>query len=197
MTEGTKSILAGCHHWLIHPILVIIAWRKLYGRWPQCWQIICIFLHDIGHIGLQYLSSREEKAKHWRMGARIAERLFGQKGYDLIAGHTSSSVKPRSEMYLPDKMSWLIAPNWWLHTNRFVEGFGHTPKEWKQAIKEQHSMGFPVGCHQLYVDRKKIATITTREGANNGHKRMRQGHRPYGLQSSNQPIRNGIADDPG
>ena len=91
MTEGTKSYLFGCHQFFIHPLIVVIAWIKLYKKFPKFWELVCIFLHDIGHIGKNYLTNYEEKRQHWILGARIAKRLFGWKGYHLICGHTTQS----------------------------------------------------------------------------------------------------------
>jgi len=113
MTEGTRSIVHGCHS-VIHSVLVLRSWKILYGSWPALWQVVCIFLHDIGHFGLNYLSKDDEKLQHWVLGARIGGWLFGVKGFDLIAGHTEKSGFPLSDLKKPDKFSWIIAPSWWL-----------------------------------------------------------------------------------
>ena len=88
MKQGTISVLFGCHS-IIHSFLVLIAWRKLYGSWPEFWQVVCIFLHDVGHIGLNYLDIFELKKKHWMLGAHIGNKLFGLKAYYFLAGHCS------------------------------------------------------------------------------------------------------------
>ncbi len=64
MKQGTVSVLFGCHS-IIHSMIVIVAWVKWYGHWPEFWQIICILLHDIGHWGKQYLDNYEEKKNEW------------------------------------------------------------------------------------------------------------------------------------
>lgn len=48
MTVGTKSVLFGVHQFVIHPILLFVAWWKLYGfPWdPRLW--FAFLLHDIG-----------------------------------------------------------------------------------------------------------------------------------------------------
>ena len=86
MKQGTVSVLVGCHS-PIHPLIVLVTWIKLYKTFPSWWQIVCIFLHDIGHWGKNYLDNYEEKKQHSLLGARTAKLLFGQKGYDLIVGH--------------------------------------------------------------------------------------------------------------
>jgi hypothetical protein len=120
MRQGTVSILVGCHS-PIHTALVTLAWKKVHGRWPKPWELACIALHDIGHLGLDYLDDPKQKAEHWRLGAEIAGLLFGYKGLALVAGHCAGSGHPKSDLYLPDKMSWTAAPAWWLYWQQFVE----------------------------------------------------------------------------
>ena len=164
ITEGTKSYLIGCHQFFIHPLMVTIAWKKLYGRPPKMWELVCIFLHDIGHIGKDFLSSYKEKCSHWVLGARIASWLFGERGYFSVAGHTTQSGHPRSKLFYADKYSWLIAPRWWLRLNDKVEGFGsdRSLDEWLALMKENFENGCEKGSHQIYLelscDRHKITT---------------------------------------
>lgn len=120
ISQGTISVIIGCHS-PIHSYYVTKAWRQLYGRWPKPWEIICIFLHDIGHWGKNYLDDIELKRQHWKDGALIAGRLFGRNGYELTAGHCSSSDVPNSKLYMADKVSWLLAPLWWARIYCLVE----------------------------------------------------------------------------
>jgi hypothetical protein len=122
--QGTMSILFGCHS-----ILVTISWKKLYGEWPEFWELICIFLHDVGHWGTNYLDNENEKRDHWIGGAHLAMLLFGDKGYHLIAGHCKSgqydesyeTQYPDHRLYKPDKYSHYIAPKLWIWWNTFPE----------------------------------------------------------------------------
>jgi hypothetical protein len=157
MTEGTKSYLFGCHQFLIHPLVVILAWKKLYKTYPKPWEIVCIFLHDVGHIGKQYLTHYSEKKEHWKLGAKIARQLFGFKGGVLVASHTSASGIGRGRMFWADKYSWLIAPRRWLEWNDKLEGFNgdRTLDEFLAAAKENWENGCPNSTHQIYLDFKK------------------------------------------
>lgn len=157
MTQGTRSYLFGCHQFLIHPLVVLIAWKKIYKRYPKPWEIVCIFLHDIGHIGKEYLTNYEEKRMHWKLGASIAFSLFGLKGLLLVGGHTSKSELKRSKLFWADKYSWLIAPRWWLKLNDKVEGFNsnRTLDEFLAVVKSNWEKGCPHGTHQIYLDFKK------------------------------------------
>lgn len=156
MTEGTKSYLIGCHQFLIHPLCVLWAWRKWYGSWPKFWQIVCIFIHDIGICGRQYLSDKNAKMGHWELGTKWAYILFGNKGAMFCAGHTPEFAGPRSDLWYADKYSWVVAPMWWLWNNFRVERFQVTnPLEWKilvakNLLKENH-----FSSHKLYQDNFK------------------------------------------
>jgi len=158
MKQGTASVLFGCHS-PIHSIVVLIAWMKLYHKPPNTWQMICIFLHDIGHWGTDYLNDYEAKKKHGELGSRIAKNLFGQKGYDFIAGHNPYSGIPQSLLYEPDKYSWVIAPIWWMITNTWFEPKlkrkGSTRREsaimFKEAMKNNQKSGFKEQGHEIYL----------------------------------------------
>jgi len=159
MKQGTVSILVGCHS-PIHSILVLKSWHRLYDSWPEPWQVCCIFLHDIGHIGTNYLTDLTEKRSHWKLGARIASKLFGQKGFDLVAGHDAYSGYPRSLLYKPDKYSWYIAPYWWLLSNTFTEPGINTGLSHKQSVsdfKRQVAQNIESSTfrptHDIYMDR--------------------------------------------
>ncbi len=161
MKQGTISIIIGCHS-PFHSVQVIRAWIRLYGYLPVPWQIICIFLHDIGHIGLDYLDDYEQKKRHWLLGAKIAGFLFGQKGYDFIAGHCKHSGLAKSSLYKADKMSWHVAPRWWLWLNTIFEPklrMGMSRWEAVEAFKKQVAdsveNGYYKSTHDFYLERCK------------------------------------------
>ena len=150
MKQGTISVLFGCHS-PIHSYYVIKAWKRLYGSYPKPWEVACIFLHDIGHIGKNYLDNPKDKAEHWRLGAELAGLLFGWKGFTLCAGHCGTSGHDMSKMWGADKLSWLLAHQFWLVSNGVVEPMlrrpgesiwqnaKNWPKEVAKAIKEDKS----------------------------------------------------------
>lgn len=159
MKQGTISVLVGCHS-PVHSVLVIISWKKLFGHWPKPWQIVCIFLHDIGHWGLNYLDDPEQKAHHWRLGTRWAGRLFGWAGACLVGGHCSRSPHKRSELYKPDKYSWYIAPRWWLWLNCITEPKltrghkrGEAIKRFQEQVRQSIESGEYGSTHQMYLER--------------------------------------------
>jgi hypothetical protein len=141
--------------------MVLIAWRKLYHAWPTPWETTCIFLHDIGHWGKDYLDDPEQKKAHWYLGSRVARRFFGHKGFMLVAGHCpkNSGVR-KSRLYDPDKYSWIIAPVWWMVSNTFFEPKlirkGSTRREsaliMKKAMRENAATGFEKTGHDIYLE---------------------------------------------
>jgi len=156
--QGTISILFGCHS-PFHSVLVLIAWIKLYKEWPKFWQIICIFLHDIGHIGLNYLDDYDQKKKHWILGAKIGRFLFGDKAFYFLAGHDKTSGYELSRLYKADKYSWYIAPYWWLYKNAIVEPKLRKDKTIKEhvgyfmeQVKNNIESGKYNSTHELYLD---------------------------------------------
>jgi len=160
LKQGTISWLIGCHS-PIHSFLVLRSWKILYGKYPKLWQIACIFIHDIGHIGLDYLDDYGQKKVHYELGACIGRALFGEKAYKFLAGHCSHSGHELSELYKADKYSWYIAPIWFLYWNNIVE-----PKlaincssnmdaiiKFKAAVKQSIESGDYTSTHKFYLDR--------------------------------------------
>lgn len=159
MTEGTKSLLFGCHQFLLHPLYIILAWHKLYKGWPRPWQLVCIFLHDVGHLGKDYLSDFEQKKNHWQLGAKIAFVLFGEEAYWFVRWHSKSSNgstwRP-NKLFWTDKYSRLITPWWLCRLCCKVEGFTEDQhRRWLERMRENWDNGCPKGSHQLYLEDKE------------------------------------------
>jgi hypothetical protein len=156
MTEGTKSYLIGCHSFIMHPLMVLKAWKWWFGKYPKLWQIVCIFLHDIGICGRQYISDNDAKFGHWELGARLAGYLFGLKGSLFCAGHTPEFSGPRSDLWYADKASWLVAPLWWLWSNYRLEGFQVShPLQWQIIIAKNLLAENHFSSHQIFIDEIK------------------------------------------
>jgi len=71
MTVGTKSILFGVHQFLWHPITVGLAWKHLYGVWPNRYEWVAIFCHDLGYWGKSNMDGAEGRT-HPKRGAELA-----------------------------------------------------------------------------------------------------------------------------
>ncbi len=76
MRVGTKSLLFGVHQFIYHPITVAVAWRRLYGEWPNWHEWISIFCHDLGYWGKPNMDGAEGRS-HPYVGARIACQIAG------------------------------------------------------------------------------------------------------------------------
>ncbi len=170
MTEGTKSYLIGCHQFLTHPFFVLIAWRLEYKSWPKWWELICIFLHDIGICKRQYLSNNEAKTDHWKAGAywslviveylsRNPHSMKSLWAWKLAAGHCPrESTEPESKLFRPDKRARVIAPLWvmWIEWRAEMRKIGGaTPPEWRKIVKEKLATGKTFHAHELHIKTRR------------------------------------------
>ena len=159
MKEGTRSYLIGCHSFIMHPLMVLKAWKWWFRSWPKFWQIVCIFIHDIGICGRQYISDNQAKDGHWMLGAWVAYKLFGMKGWYFCAGHTPESEWcscSRSDLWFADKASWLVAPIWWLWLNYKLERFEVShPYQWQIIIANNLLSQNHFSSHQIFIDEVK------------------------------------------
>ena len=163
MKQGTVSILIGTHS-LSHTIITTIAWRQIYKRWPHLWELGCIILHDIGHYNTNYLDNYKEKKNHWKLGANIANMLFGIKGFYLIAGHCPdySNIK-KSNLYLPDKKSRTMTPFFISMIDVLVEPKLVAPhlsriksiKLFKKLVTEAYLNNDSTQSHEIYTKLQK------------------------------------------
>jgi hypothetical protein len=64
MKTGTKSLLFGCHQFVLHPIFVLWAWIKLYD-WPNWKELICIIIHDWGYWGCGNMDDKNGENHPW------------------------------------------------------------------------------------------------------------------------------------
>lgn len=175
MKEGTKSVLFGCHNPLMHGIWVLMAWRLEYKSWPKWWELIGIFLHDIGVWERQYLSDDKAKIGHWKKGAALSYTFVwyfskkdiyqtshtGWKAFSFVAGHCPEESKyQESKLARADKRSWVVAPMWWLWCNYFVEWHNSShkvtpPPVWRKLVEENLKREKPFGNHELYIMNRK------------------------------------------
>jgi len=132
MKMGTKSVLFGVHAFWFHPLVVALAWKHIYRRWPTISECIVIFCHDLGYWGKSAMDSPDGKT-HPVAGAHIASHLVyfwcrlkfqsratamenGYRAFWLALYHSKYyadvNTEQVSELYLPDKACVLFEPNW-------------------------------------------------------------------------------------
>lgn len=91
MKIGTRSLLFGAHHFLIHPWFVAEAWRRLFGfPWdPRLW--VLFFVHDWGYWGKPNMDGPEGE-EHPFLGARLMAVFDGHWpiGHYFAVGYNGS-----------------------------------------------------------------------------------------------------------
>jgi len=113
MKIGTRSVLYGAHQFVLHPIMVAIAWTKLYGfpLDPRLW--FAFLLHDIGYIGCTDMDGLSGE-RHPERGARLMHVLFGAQWGKFTLFHSRSYAKadgrPVSQLCLADKLATALTP---------------------------------------------------------------------------------------
>jgi hypothetical protein len=128
MRIGTKSLLIGVHQFIWHPYLVTLAWRKLYGSWPNWKELVCIFIHDWGYWGCPNMNGPEGD-QHPERGSEIADFLFGMEYSDLCLCHSRYMVRKLNEYHQhlgfpqvkfePSKLCWADKYSLWLEPDWF------------------------------------------------------------------------------
>lgn len=119
MKVGKKSLLFGVHQFIWHPLTVLLAWWKLYGR-PSWKEAFCILIHDWGYWFSSDMDGPEGR-RHPEFAARLAGTLFGSK-YNLLCLYHSrhyarnTGAEP-SKLCWADKLSIIFEP-WWLYLPR-------------------------------------------------------------------------------
>lgn len=113
MRTGTKSLLFGAHQFALHPALVAVAYRRIYGRWPSWREAVCILVHDWGYLGCATMDGEDGK-RHPALGGRIARALFGDDLGAWTENHSRSfaamaGAEP-SGLCWPDKLANAIYP---------------------------------------------------------------------------------------
>ncbi len=115
MKVGTKSLLFGTHQFILHPLFLALAWRKLYGAPldPRLW--IAFIVHDWGYFGMSNMDG-DEGQRHPELGGRIMARLFGQEWGDFTRLHSRYYAKLEgrepSPLCAADKLVLLVTPRW-------------------------------------------------------------------------------------
>lgn len=115
MRLGTKTLLFGVHGFFIHPILVLIAWVKIYHEFPSWRELVCIIIHDWGYWGKTTLKDKDGD-NHPEFGANLAGKWFGKEWHDFVLGHSNFYIirhgVSRSKLLAPDKYWHCIIPIW-------------------------------------------------------------------------------------
>jgi hypothetical protein len=115
LSVGTKSVLFGAHQFLLHPVLVAIAWTRLYGfpLDPRLW--LAFAIHDLGYVGKPEMDGPEGET-HPEWAARIMGWLFGREWHDFCLLHSRFYAhrlgRPFSQLCVADKLVIAMEPAW-------------------------------------------------------------------------------------
>ena len=131
MTVGTKSLLFGVHQFVLHPLIVAVAWWKLYGFPSDIRLWFCFFLHDIGYWGCEHMDDDEGKM-HPFLGASIIASLFGPEWGDFCAKHSKHVATlyrqgpvTFNRLCVADKYAIAIEPSWLYLPRAYASGEVH------------------------------------------------------------------------
>jgi hypothetical protein len=129
LRTGTKTVLFGYHQFFLHPLILAVAWKKLYGFPcdPRLWA--AFFLHDIGYLCKSNIDGVEGQL-HPFDGALIMHFLFDapedSTWYHFCLYHSRTIAKtyfaPLSKLGYADKLAFLLYPKWLLRTLYFFSG---------------------------------------------------------------------------
>jgi hypothetical protein len=153
MKIGTRSLLYGAHQFLIHPVCVAIAWRRLYGTWPKWWEAICILVHDWGYWGCPNMDGTEGQ-EHPEKGAWIAGKFIvrrmgasvelGHQALMFCRGHSRHFARLHgydiSPLMAADKLG-AVLPPWWVYlpmaraTGELAEYRAEADRYWQETGK--------------------------------------------------------------
>ncbi len=115
MRVGTTSLLLGVHQVVWHPITVLLAWRRLYGRWPDWRELVCIVIHDWGYWGKRAMDD-EEGERHPEWAAERAYRWWGPYYSGFCYYHSRHYARldgaQPSKLCWADKLSIAYDPPW-------------------------------------------------------------------------------------
>jgi hypothetical protein len=116
MKLGTKSVLFGAHNLLLHPVMLAIAWVRLYGFQTLNLKVVVAFLvHDWGYFGKDEIDGPSGD-RHPELGAKIMGFLFGSEWADFTLFHSRAYAqkagKPVSRLCYADKLATALTPAW-------------------------------------------------------------------------------------
>lgn len=117
MRIGTRSLLYGAHALWLHPIVVGIAFWRLYG-FPWDLRLWASFvLHDIGYWSTADMDGRTGQS-HVELGGRIMSALFGGAWGEFVLRHSRYWVRRHggelSRLAAADKLAFAMTP-WWIY----------------------------------------------------------------------------------
>lgn len=174
MKIGTKSLLFGCHQFLLHPYYTFKGWVALYGwdsKGYSWWKlIICFIIHDWGYWGCKDMDGEEGEKHPIKMAEWVRCHIDTEKEWNryalLVKFHSRFLAKKNLESPSPlcwaDKVGTALMPSWlWVFLGRLTGELD----EYMTAMKRKESgmtATDPVEYHKEY--REVIAGLLFENG---------------------------------
>lgn len=174
MKMGSKSLLLGAHQFILHPIMMLITWWRLFGAPldPRLW--IAFFVHDLGYWGCATMDGKDGE-RHVEIGAEFMRMCFGERWYEFMLYHSRfyarQAGKPISRLCVADKYVIATTP-WWLYlplvrltgeireyqaAEKHVEEIGATVMDGSWASDRDWYRRLQVHMQQWTIENKQIA----------------------------------------
>lgn len=112
MIIGRRSLLFGCHQFVLHPLFTAAGWIKLYGRPGDMFLWLAFIIHDWGYWGMRVIDGDDDD--HPRIMVRKINRLMSLVGYY------------RMPLWLFDRFL-LLRKEIFLHSRSFSKTVGRDP----------------------------------------------------------------------
>jgi hypothetical protein len=163
-----------------HPLVVLLAWIRLYRKCPKFYELVAIVFHDIGYWGCKdmdgecgmvhpvrgaTLSAKIVRGLHFLLRP-LGIKIDSSRIFLLCLLHSSAladdlGAKP-SKLCGPDKLSVLFEP-WWFYSLRarlageldeYVGNgpLGMTPRQWFYWLRERQKEKYEQRYPRLIVD---------------------------------------------
>lgn len=165
MRLGTKSILYGAHQFIVHPIMLLVAWWRLYGvPWdPRLW--VAFVVHDIGYLGKPNMDGPEGES-HPILGAKIMGFLFGPVWELFTISHSRFYAKRAgievSQLCVADKLATVITPGW-LYL-RLVRATGEI-REYRRPPATRYEDGYTIKAQAAESDEEWVDALKSYMGS--------------------------------
>lgn len=129
MRLGTKSLLWGCHQFLLHPIFTFVGWVLLYGWGTLSVPILlAIIIHDWGYWGCREMDGHDGVCHPIRFMGRFESHSWSQAMWEQIWRHSRHMCKELgdtpSDLCWADKLGTALMPSVLWATLAYVSGEG-------------------------------------------------------------------------
>jgi hypothetical protein len=161
MRLGTRSLLYGAHQFILHPIFVLLAWRRVYNGLPlpgsPLTRALVALVHDWGYWGCHTIDGRDG-AYHPVIGAGIVRRLTRSDWwYDETLLHSrwfaARQGRNPSTFCWVDKLSVALMPSWLWASLALLSGEGqeylNNPRYAQHAPGQRATLTALITRHQL------------------------------------------------